>query len=247
MRLAIISDIHGNCFALDAVLADLGRYAIDQIVCLGDAIQSGPQPAETVERLRALACPVVMGNSDAWLLTGEETNPQEKFFPVTYQVREWSLQQLTPEDQAFIAGFQPTVEIALENGKRLLCFHGSPRSFHEVILPTTPEAEFQEILGPAEGMLFTGGHTHLQYLRRLGDSFFFNPGSVGYAYNRERSGDDFRLDPWAEYAILSVTEEYVGVEFRRVAFDVNEWVRIIRASHRPNAEVLIGCYRAAVA
>ena len=64
-RVAIISDIHGNCFAFDAVLADMQTRSIDQVVCLGDAIQGGPQPAEVVDRLRAIGCPVVMGNADS--------------------------------------------------------------------------------------------------------------------------------------------------------------------------------------
>ena len=70
MKIAIISDIHGNAFALDTVLGDLKREPVDQIVCLGDAIQGGAQPAQTVARLRELGCPVVMGNADAWLLSG---------------------------------------------------------------------------------------------------------------------------------------------------------------------------------
>jgi len=77
MRIAIIPDIHGNGVALDAVLADLQQQAIDQIVCLGDAIQDGPQPAAVIQRLRDLACPVVMGNADAWLLSGEETGNED--------------------------------------------------------------------------------------------------------------------------------------------------------------------------
>src|SRR6185437_2044182 len=76
MRIAVISDIHGNCIALDAVLADQRARALDQVVCLGDAIQGGPQPAETVARLRELGCAIVMGNADAWLLTGEATGSE---------------------------------------------------------------------------------------------------------------------------------------------------------------------------
>ena len=65
MRLAVISDIHGECFALEQVLHDIRRQGIEEVVCLGDAVQGGSQPAETVARLRELHCPVVMGNADA--------------------------------------------------------------------------------------------------------------------------------------------------------------------------------------
>jgi len=71
MRIAVISDIHGECFALDQVLQDMQRQGIEQMVCLGDALQGGSQPAETLARLRELSCSVVMGNADAWLITGQ--------------------------------------------------------------------------------------------------------------------------------------------------------------------------------
>src|SRR4051812_16938165 len=158
MRIGVISDMHGNCLALDAVLADLHRDPPDQIVCLGDAIQGGPQPAETVARLRDLACPVVMGNADAWLLTGDDTGAEQTTDEQS-AVRAWSLAQLALADQEFIAGFQPTVEIALEGGRRFLCFHGSPTSFDDIILPETPEEEFEKFLGPFRGAVLAGGHT----------------------------------------------------------------------------------------
>src|SRR5262245_32177831 len=73
MRIAVISDMHGNDLAFEAVEADIKKQGVDQMVCLGDAVQGGSQPAEIVQRLRRLNCPVVMGNADAWLITGKET------------------------------------------------------------------------------------------------------------------------------------------------------------------------------
>jgi predicted phosphodiesterase len=76
MRTALVSDIHGNTVALDAALADLKAHPVDQVVCLGDAIQGGPQPAGVVARLRELGWPVIMGNADAWLLSGVPTGTE---------------------------------------------------------------------------------------------------------------------------------------------------------------------------
>src|SRR5438034_6589405 len=118
MRLAVISDIHGECFALEQVLKDIRRQGIEQVVCLGDAVQGGAQPAETVARLRELACPVVVGNADAWLLTGEETGG-EAVTEKQLAVREWSLAQLSSDDLEFIRGFRPTVELVLDAGRSL--------------------------------------------------------------------------------------------------------------------------------
>ncbi len=245
MRIAVISDIHGNCFALDRALEDIRQQGIEQIVCLGDAIQGGAQPAETVQRLRELDCPVVMGNADDWLLTGVETSTNETVSEQQLAVRAWSLAQLSEEDVAFIRQFQPTIEIPLEAGKKMLCFHGSPRSYDDILLPDTPEEAWKQFLGGFEATLLTGGHTHTQQLRRLGlsNAWYFNPGSVGFAYNWQLPEDQFRADPWAEYAIVASEGENIGVTFRKIPFDASEFIRIIRASGRPYAEQAAAQYQ----
>ncbi|MBI1258862.1 MAG: hypothetical protein GC204_15440 [Chloroflexi bacterium] len=248
MKIAIISDIHGNAFALDTVIGDLKRDPVDQIVCLGDAIQGGAQPAQTVARLRELGCPVVMGNADAWLLSGVETGaeaPSEARKRMLDSVREWSLSQLSDEDKAFIAAFQPTVEIPLDDGRKLLCFHGSPASFDDILLPTTPDDEFQAFLAPHLPAHMTGGHTHLQQVRPIGttDCLFFNPGSVGLAYSHNHAQDHFRASPWAEYAVLTADAGRVALEFRRVAFNASVLIEIYRSSGRPYSDDAIAQYR----
>src|SRR5688572_25477367 len=213
MRIAIISDMHGNDLAFEAVEADLQNQKIDQSVCLGDAVQGGPQPAAVVQRLRRLNCPVVMGNADAWLISGEETGdegiPPERLKKMG-EIRLWALSQLTEHDIDFISNFQPTVTIKFGNGLDLLCFHGSPTSFDDIILPAAPEEEFQKFLGPYTGQILTGGHTHAQQIRRIGDLFFFNPGSVGFAFSQYQPDGQFHADPWAEYAILTAEKGQVS-------------------------------------
>jgi putative phosphoesterase len=246
MQLAIISDVHGNCFAFDAVLNDIQRQGIERIVCLGDMLQGGAQPAETLARLRELNCPVVMGNADAWLLTGEDTSSAEPTSEQQHAVRAWALAQLSADDQAYISQFQPTIEIALEAGKKLLCFHGSPHSFDDVILPSTPDETVRQFLSGFDATFLMGGHTHTQQMRRLGDSWYINPGSVSLAYCWELSdmaAGQMRVDPWADYAIISSDGANLGVTFRHIPFDVDELARIIRASGRPYAEEIIALYR----
>ncbi len=243
ITIAVISDIHGNCLALDTVLEDLSNHPADRIVCLGDAVQGGAQPAQTVARLRELNCPIVMGNADAWLLTGQVTNSMEQVSQKQLEAREWALTQLSGDDNSFIESFQPTVEIPLD-GARLLCFHGSPTSFDDVILPDTPDAEVQGLLASYLPSIMTGGHTHTQFMHRLGDrAFFFNPGSVGVAYNRYLPDESFHLDAWAEYALLSVESGRIGLEFRRVPYSFEEFGRIALSSGRPNGEEYVAQYR----
>jgi len=238
--------MHGNDLAFEVIEADIQRQRIDQIVCLGDAIQGGPQPAAVLQRLRRLGCPVVMGNADSWLISGEETGdegiPPERLRKMG-EIRLWSLSQLSESDRAFISNFQPTVKINLEKDLNLLCFHGSPTSFDDVILPTAPEEEFQKFLGGYADYILTGGHTHAQQIRRNGRYFFFNPGSVGFAYSHNQPDHEFHADPWAEYAILTVENGQVGLKFRRTPFDAKELIRIYRESGRPFADEAITQYQ----
>jgi putative phosphoesterase len=246
MRLAVISDIHGECFVLDRVLQDISRQGIEQVVCLGDALQGGSQPAETLARLRELRCPVVMGNADAWLITGEDTSASEKPSRQQQEVRAWSLAQLSESDIAFVRQFHSTLEIPLEDGKTLLCFHGSPRSFNEIILPDTPNGIVRQFLDGYNATLLCGGHTHTQQMRRVRNSWYINPGSVSLAYNWELSDlaqGRIRVDPWADYAIITSESACLGITFRHVPYDVSELERIIRASGKPYAEEAISVYR----
>lgn len=239
-RLAVISDIHGNCVALDAVLSDIRAEGIDQVVCLGDVAQGGSQPAESIDRLRELGCPVVMGNADAWLATGENSGA-EQLTERHIEVRDWSVARLGEDRLTFIKGFSPTIEA--EAGEwRFVGFHGSPKSFDDVLLPDTPQEELEQMLAGLVGAVCAGGHTHVQYVRRLGDGFFFNPGSVGVAYFHHQDPASVRFDPWAEYAILAAERGVTRLEFRRVPIDVDELVRVTRASGVPYGEGIVARY-----
>lgn len=246
MRIAVISDMHANAIAFDAVLSDLRGDAVDQVVCLGDAIQGGPQPAQLVARLRDLGCPVVMGNADDYLLTGAETEanpPSEERKRQLDTVREWSLAQLSASDRAFIASFQPTVELPLGDGRSLIGFHGSPHSYDDIIVPDTPDEDAQRMLGGFEPHILAGGHTHIQQIRHLGRSFYFGCGSIGLAFRHGQPEGVFKADPWAEYAVLSVSGGRIGLEFRRVPFDVDQLIAVYRASGRPYTDVAVAQYQ----
>jgi putative phosphoesterase len=246
MRIAVISDMHGNDYAFEKVEVDIKKQGVDQIVCLGDAIQGGAQPAQAVQRLRRLNCPVVMGNADDWLITGVDSGrdaiPPERLKKME-AIREWSLAQLTEDDRKFIAEFQPTITLQIEKNLNLLCFHGSPTDFEDAILPTTPEEDFQKFLGAFNKNILTGGHTHTQQVRRCGERFFFNPGSVGLPFNSYQDDAQFHVDAWAEYAILSVENGEIDLKFRRLPYDANDVIEIIRKSGRPFAEDAIAQYQ----
>lgn len=238
-----MSDIHGSRFALDSALDDIQERSVDRAVCLGDAIQGGPQPRETVEKLREMKIPVVMGNADAWLL-GEEADTVEPTSEAQRQVRLWTLSKLSSADLDFIRKFKPTVEIQLGRKQRLLCFHGSPKSYDEVLRPDTPQEKWERALGAYAPAVMAGGHTHTQQIRRVRGGVFFNPGSIGVVFNTLLPEDEYHLDPWAEYAILDYDGGVPNIEFRRVPYNVNGLVRTIRASGRPHADKMIADYEA---
>jgi predicted phosphodiesterase len=238
MRLAIISDIHGNKVALDAVLDAIATANITQIVCLGDVAASGPQPQQVVERLKELGCPIVMGNTDADLLHPQFAPTDDTFQQYIQDIDLWCSQQFSTSDKAFMNTFQPTIEYPLANGKVLLGYHGSPRSYHERIQPITPEEQLDEIFNASHAAIMAGGHTHMQMLRRYKDGLIINPGSVGLALDRVSPLDEARNPPWSEYAIIEAEGDKLTVELHRIPFDIQAFIQTIRASGMPHADWL---------
>jgi predicted phosphodiesterase len=231
MRLALISDMHGNRVALDAALADIERIGVDGGVCLGDVAQGGPQPAEVLDRHPKLGWPVILGNADDFLLRVPDDSPE----PITERqlaVRDWTLSRLTASHIELIESFSPTFEIELPGGRTLLACHGSPRSYDDVLLPETEPGPAYE----TDADVLAGGHTHLQWTRQLGPALFVNPGSVGLAYDRHRPPDEIRPRPIAEYALLHAGDGGLAVEFRRVPYDLDALLAAAAAGERPDAD-----------
>lgn len=235
MRIALFSDVHGNAVAFDAFLADLDRQSVDHVVCLGDHAQGGAQPAECLEQLRELGCPAVMGNSDHFLLTldfGEEE--------VTEAQREnarWAQGRLSEELLQFHRSFRPTVEVELGEGRSLLAIHATPRSREEIVGPWMEEEAFRKPFDGIDAAVFAGGHTHQQWARRLGESYYVNPGSVGLPYDHHQDERTFRADPYAEYAIVGIDRAGIDVDFRRIPFDPADVLQAVEASGMPHPEL----------
>ncbi|HZY42038.1 MAG TPA: metallophosphoesterase family protein, partial [Anaerolineae bacterium] len=165
MRIALLSDIHANLVALNTVLDDLDRERIDQLVFLGDAAVFGPQPREVLAVLRNLNCLSIMGNTDDWLLNQTPGNSTDEDSRHLADIYFWCAEQLSSADFEFVRTFKPTAEIVLSDNTTLLCFHGSPSSCRQAILPTTPDEEFQSMLSGQIATVMVGGHTHVQIFR----------------------------------------------------------------------------------
>jgi putative phosphoesterase len=231
MRLALISDQHGNDVAFRAALEDVERLEVEEIVCLGDVVQGGSEPTQTLDRLASLGCETVLGNADAFLLEVPGDSPE----PVTerqLEVREWTLSQFDTSQIEQIRAFAPVVRRELD-GVSLLLFHGSPRSFDDVLLPELGGEALEPFLGH-DAALLAGGHTHLQWTRRIGDALYVNPGSVGISYDRH--ADPLVLRSLAEWALVTVADGDVAVEFRQVPYAIEDVRTASDRSGRPYAD-----------
>jgi len=209
--LALVSDIHGNDVALAAVVAELERLGVEQVVCLGDVAQGGSEPGEVLDRLADLGWPVLLGNADAFLLEVPADSPE----PITeaqLERRTWTLAQLAPRHHEQIRSFPRLLDVELDGGLTLRAFHGSPHSYDDVVLPETPDAQAERMLGGSGVDLLAGGHTHLQWTRYVDGALYVNPGSVGLAY--DRYADEPQPTAVAEYAVVTGG----SVEFRRASW-----------------------------
>ena len=234
MRIAIISDIHANQFALKRVLVDLENQNIDQIICLGDVASSGPMPHETVQLLSRLDCLPVMGNTDAELLHPTPYEGDDEFYKIISAIHAWCAAQLSPDDLSFMRTFQPTIKIQFDQIKSLLCFHGSPKSNTDLINSNTPQLDLERLLSEKDVSIFAGGHSHQQMMRSVNQSTYVNPGSVGLAF--ESSKLNKNNVPWAEYIILDIAASSHIVEFKRVKYDFSALKETVLEKNMPFGE-----------
>jgi predicted phosphodiesterase len=245
-KIAIIADIHGNLTALEAVLAEIAAEGIERIVCLGDVAALGPQPREVIARLRAVGCPVVMGNTDAMLLALQGAGSPAGQGESNEYFDRWCAAQLTPDDFAYLRTFAPIISVSLDDGATLLCYHGSPRSYDERIKAETPDDALQEMLAATPAQVYAGGHTHQQMLRRHRDVLVLNPGTVGFAKDALAPAAPIRNPNWAEYAVLTtgrVDGGQLDVSLRRVSFDLDALFAAMDASGIPREHWRKGDWR----
>lgn len=232
MRLGLIADLHGNLTALETVLADMASGRIDRLLCLGDVAALGPQPAEVVARLRGLGCPSVLGNTDAWLLDAPPPDP------VYTSLTRWCASRLAETDWRYLRACPSMMEVPLDVGVTLLGFHGSPRSFDEVIAATTLDAALAPMLAGHRAAFLVGGHTHIQMLRRHGDAHLINPGSVGLPGVGPGTPElpVNRHVHWSEYAVIEAGDGRLRIDLRRVPLDLAHMMAAARASGMPQLD-----------
>jgi putative phosphoesterase len=178
-RVAVICDVHGNLPALEAALVDLEREAPGLLIVGGD-VASGPLPAETIDRLRALGSGrFVRGNADRGIVAAFDGTSLPRW-PGPYAA--WCAERISQSQRDFLASFEETVAVEIDGLGHVLFCHGSPRSDEEVISPATPLSRLRELLAGTDADVVVCGHTHMQFERTVDRVRVVNPGSVGMPY-----------------------------------------------------------------
>jgi predicted phosphodiesterase len=247
MRIAFVSDIHGNLPALEAVLAELTREPADVVVNLGDIVSGPLWPRETAQRLMALGWPTMAGNHERQLLT----LPRERMTASDAH----AAQVLRPEQLEWLRGLPSTL---LLDGD-IWCVHGTPASdLHYLMETTTPDygrngspgiraamaAELSERAGPRRASLLACGHSHVPRLAQLDAMPVLNPGSVGLPAYDDDHGHRHVVEtgsPHARYAraeridgrwrvqLCSVPYEHEAAARRAAANGQADWAYALRS------------------
>jgi predicted phosphodiesterase len=235
MRYALISDIHANLPALEAVLADIKKRAIENVLHVGDLVGYAPWPNEVVARIAQAGIPGVAGNYDSTVATDYkhcgcryEDARQEELSHLSYA---WTREHVSLETKRLLGALPFRIDIRPHGGHvggpTVTLVHGN-QSLNTVYVTADRSDDFLVKMGTAIGAragdVVAFGHTHKPWHRVVGDVHFVNTGSVG----RPKDGD------WrAGYVVLDVSDAGVNVEFRRVEYDVECAATGILASTLP--------------
>lgn len=257
-RFALYSDIHGNSVALDAVLADIDAIGITERYCLGDLVGYGPDSPGVIARVKATGDPVIRGNYDdgvgfrkgqcgCYYGTPEAKSDGEASYTFTDGA-------LTDLEHGYLTTLLDEVRLDAD-GVRVLLVHASPRRINEYLMLDRPEAHLGRLAEDADADVICFGHIHTPYHRAVRTetgriAHFISDGSVG----KPKDGDPRAC--WAEVVIGSAEEvetfapydtsaecaggAWVGVSFRRVAYDVDAVANAVLAAGLPSrlAQVL---------
>lgn len=225
MRIAIVSDVHGNLRAFEAVLADLRQVAPDLVVHGGDLAYDGAHPAEIIDQIRALGWAGVRGNTDEMLWSPQNLT---EFAAKTPQLGPLlsTLQDLIPPTLASIGEERLRwLEGCPERygGEGFTLVHASPGDLWRAPMPNASDEELRSAYAPLGSPVAVYGHIHRPYIRRIGEMTVANTGSVSQSYDGDRR---------ASYLVIDGD----STSIRRVEYDVENEAKELLRSGLPHAE-----------
>ena len=234
MRIAIVSDIHGNLTALDAVLADLRQTSPDLILNGGDLPQGGSSPADVLDRVRDLGWPGVAGNADEMLYRPEsleelasQSSAPPSLWPPIREMAEATRAMLGEERLQWLREL-PMVQV---HGS-LALVHASPGSCWRSPTEASSDAELQSVYGPLGVPVVAYGHIHRPFIRNVSGMVVANSGSVSLSYDG---------DPRASYVLLDDGRPSI----RRVDYDVDREIKALMSCGLPYSDWIARSLRSA--
>lgn len=224
MRVAVISDVHGNLTALEAVVADLNRRGIDRVICGGDLVLMGPRPGEVIDRIRELGWPGVVGNTDELLWRPEQREMQLARAPALADHLRLlfdayagdTRERLGDERLAWLAELPAQHRLG-----ELTIVHAAPGNLWRAPMPDADDTELHDTYRSLDAACVVYGHIHRPFLRDLDELMVANSGSVGMPWDG---------DPRASYLVLADGRATI----MRVAYDIEAEVRALRDSCHPD-------------
>jgi putative phosphoesterase len=224
VKIALISDIHANLPALEAVLEDAKNRGVSAVLNAGDSIGYGAFPDDVISLLKSSHVLSVSGNYDKSVLTKKWKRKRLKSHDKQIAMR-YAYHNVKAENRAYLKSLPDHLRIKIRN-KSILVTHGSPDSQNEYLVRETPESRFSEIAKKADADIIVTGHSHLPLIMESDGVWFVNCGSVG----RTEDGD-----PRACYALLTL--DPFSVIHIRVAYDIDRAINALRMRHLPDSFV----------
>lgn len=220
MKIAVLSDIHGNWVALRYALNDLKELGINKIIVLGDVVMKGPMPSHCIQMLKNDDLEIlgwIKGNTELWLedftddFVPSSKNESELFSYYKYAIKNLSSEQLT-----FLKELPLQCSLNIE-GTSILCVHGTPQSIVEAVDSTVPEEEVRKAIKGVKEQIILSGHSHTTFIGKVDDKTLFNVGSIGNPLD----GDN-RIS----YGIMDFSNGEVNLENRRISYPVEDVIEI---------------------
>lgn len=221
MKIAVISDIHANLFALEAVLAHASSLGIKRFWCLGDYVHFNAFPQEVVKTIRKLDVVSIHGNIDRDVLAMNGKKPEE--MTEKEQLAQWTLQALSGKSKKYLANLPEGLPFKLK-GFRFLLTHGSPAGLDDPIYIDTPDDRLRELGEKAKADVILCGHTHQQFVREVNHQIYINPGSVGKPIDE---------DPRAGYCVLNIKKGSMTINHYRIEYDLDKTLDSMRQAGMP--------------
>ncbi len=217
MKFAMISDLHGNTYAVEKTIQDIKTRGVDQIICLGDVATLGPDPKGVIQLLQSINCPCIEGNHDEFMFNPDSLKDYKTVQFIIDSVNV-TRESLTESEIEYLRGFKKNLEYKV-GSQSILFYHGTPESNTYNLLPDTPASIYDDCFQKLNFDVYVGGHTHVQMMVPYKGSMVVNCGSVGLPFEEFVTAKEPVIMNRSEYATVEIEKTGIHVEFHHIPLD----------------------------